>query len=1441
MPVDNNQDLPLEINSQEDLPLDLDVTLKKPEPESMQDMRRGHAAALESDIDGINIVEAFKNIDPSADPKDLVNLLSYKRTDKQREVLKNYFNANLGNTPSEIAQNALVYQKMVDQQEANRSDVEKQVTESLSGIEVDENMKQQIQAELLLANTVSEMVNDYQFFDKAVDFGKMLLPTTASFDNYQLTGSVFGAQDYLRDVITGLKDLKETDPVKFQKVFPAFVNEIKDVLPKGKAISVIAAVGELRGEEKAGEQFRAIDAVLDVADAATLGMAAAVKVGKLVSKLNAIKTASRLGNVEVAAELNVATLTDETGEIARTAGVDKTTAYSNAAPFRVDELDESYAAGLSTESLQRIQSNKAKQRKVTEIVTSDNGILREELLSQVERDTAENKFVDNLRTRGFEDITVAGRGRDSTEFRYAYVGEDGKKQFVREKMNLTYDDITRSWRDSEQGMFAAWLKSPTAFAKNAIEDVRSAIRLDTTSPVVGNMLKELQTDALTPLIGKRGFGGLRPKVRRQLAEIDNVLLAGDSYKDAAGIQGKVFSVEELRGGVNGVKLNDSQIEVYYNLRNLYDELWVIRNSETRRNLLAQGKRQVMIDEAPHVGNSYDKAGGVGVINSSGNVRVYDAAAREARIIDGSEMAALYDDGYVLNKLDNTISHPDIPDELYDLVITHRGSVGQLPNKVIHFREGYVPKVNRDAYWFVKQRGTRTVNGKVHTNQVLKTERMFSNKHEAEAWLRTQGRDDLVLLPDRALEKQLLGDSQVGSGGGLYTGPRAVEDIPFGAEGLPGERLSTLEALSLNIHSLQNFVSRNQWRMSMRQKWINSARQAGFDFIEKEGYKPGLIPADDPRGVGLKKLAEQIDIWSGFPTKGELWWDGVVSSGMEWALNHSLLPKKVVLETGNYLRRTGDPVTKLRGLAFHSLLGWFNPAQLWVQAQGATVAASLAFKLKDPIAPLRLLKNQTALAFASRFADDPAVLKRISSVAQIPAKELDEIVRLWKRTGYEDSVLNTADHAAAIAGYGSGADALRRVADKGLLFYRTGELVNRRYTFLTALERARERLGRINLTDAELRNVMTDANNMMLNLSKANRASWQRGVVALPTQFLQVQAKMVETLVGANQSFTVGERLKIMAGQIAFYGAAGIPMGALGVRWVTEQLGVSQGEIENLPPEVVKLVNGGLWEYFIFAGMGADVDVASRGAIADGITEFTTDLIFSEAPITEKILGAFGTVPHRFYKAYKVIEPMALGAMFHEEKLTNEQILQAVSSLASVTSTWNNIQKGLFMNRLHMLIDSRGRVVVSGDDFKTETEVMTMLGFQPSELQRVRDRDALVRGRKEYRSQVVDSMVNNYWLYVQTYKGADNDAEREQVIKNFKIANTLIAQSLRNEDEVRKVQEAFKDRVEKGEDEKTRSIRQFIEEFNDSQVVGAGTIIQSMLANGMIQNDLQVEE
>jgi len=1001
---------------------------------------------------------------------------------------------------------------------------------------------------------------------------------------------------------------------------------------------------------------------------------------------------------------------------------------------------------------------------------------------------------------------------------------DGKPVPSTAQLDLRLNDVG-VWENNTNSLLPKFAFSPSAWAKgDSKKAVREAVALDNLTAKVGDQLFKLQRKAVEPLLGKHSIGGLSRSVRKQMAEIDEVLLEGDRAS-------REYTTLELKAGVNGVPLNEKQVEVYFNVRNLYDNLDVIRNAGERRAKVAKGHKAATISgEAAEVKPYMNVTEAQSSLNISGTQKVYiDDIGKEVSV-SKLDLKDLYNKGYVMVKADSAVKVKGSPDS-FRTIFVKGTEVGELPRRVIPHKKGYVPSISRNANWFLKEYGNSVVDG-VATRTLIKTHRRFDNKAEAlevlEEFKASGGKKDFEVLEDREAEQAIkMGTGFSNSGGGLYKGKRAQEEIGFGRDNVPTERYGAFESLSMNLQSLGTFMSRNQWRIGQEQKWINTAKKLG---VEVDRFDPRLVPENTEAGSYLRAMGEHIQQWSGFPSKDELIFQEKIRGALEWSLG-SGLNRSNPLVRGLKVIEDKDPVAAARTATFHTLLGFYNPVQYWIQAQGFSTSLAMATKLTDPLGGLRAVKNQMALGLVEDVTD-PTVFKAIEQGGGFAKGELKEIKDLWLKTGYREGILTTADHAGKIHAHGVGMQSMRLIADAGLTFYKRGEMINRRTAFVTALQEFKHLNKGVKVGDKQLLGIMERANDLTLMLSKANRAGHQTGLASIPTQFMQVQNKMIESMLGLNDSFTGAERWKLLFVNLGLYGTVGVPMGGLAVRWYMQASGKSQEDIDNMSPEQIKAINEGLWGYMALAGLGADVDMSKRGAILSGVENLTTELMFGDSTFGEAMLGAFGQVPTRFFNAYTRLKPLMLHSITEAELPTGSELAVTLQELTSILSSMNSAQKAIFMHNRDQILDKRNNVIAE-KDFNLATEILVGMGFQPSSVARTYEMDAMVKNAREHRSAVTSSIVmvmNSMSREIDGVIGTEKEAE---VIDKYVKMQAYLLSNLKTDRDRDLVIKAVKGKLT-SDSKETKAVRAMLQEFNDGRVADLHTLHGNLKARGLIQ-------
>lgn len=1241
-------------------------------------------------------------------------------------------------------------------------DPDTQFVDAIAGPDATEEQKAAVATNIKLWSMLNEQSEEFGFGELLMDFGLELLPFVSTAGEVSLTGDVLNNKDRIENAIFNFKK----KPLEEQeKLFPALMEEVIDSLGPIRGLDTLKKFIDPVGDDELGD-FSNWWKVIDAVDIASLGTIGALQIGKLSGSFNLPKTMKKLDNEEGAGNAVAAALADDGA--AEAMNMTRETAASDAMPFDVSIEDPAYTSGLATASQNSIKNFFYKADATVTDIMQGNGYLKEGVLHTAERAAKEKIAMERLSNTKAENVKISGSTENTTTFTYQARDEDGNLYDDEFILDLTLNDVGQ-YEQSEIMTTSGFLSSPTVWAKSsARRDADIAQRLDNQTAKVFKELTKLQTEAIKPLGNL-----LLPKNRAKMRKVEEALKAGDEWKNADGTRGIVFEPDHpsLAG------FDDGMLEAYYNTNRLYNNLWRLRNHSKREEMIAFGfKRAQLLDEEYSFGKPFDTDGAAMQALIRGKATtVFDAVADQViSNVTKAKLEESYALGKKLVKLEENYS-AGAGRGRFTYVLVDAEGISELPSTVLSRKVGYVPKISENGYWFVKEFGEELVNGSPQS-VMLKTHRYFDNKEEAVKFrdqLRQKAIDEENLtevqaanrfkeLEDREQEiiSTATGTFSHGSGG-LYTGARAEDSVLFGLNGEQAQRINPYEALVRNIANVSRMVPINQWRLGLEQRWLNTANQLLDTPIEKFGALPETIESTRA-GEFLNKMAKQIRDWQGFPSTEEQIYNSLNQRLYEWALRTDR--NKTAKLVG--WMRDKDPISGARAAAFHSLLGWFNPAQLWVQAQGMSVAVSISLGKNLT----ETLKHTTGLTVLGLGEDIPkGRFKTAAKVAGMDVEEFTEMHRLWKQSGLEDSILQTADHAAAIRGHGIAMDAISKAADKGLFFYRHGELLNRRMAFTVALDELKK--GKLKgwedfsgkVGDDALKAVLDRTNNLTLNMSKAARAQWQKGITSLPTQFFGITARTLETVGGFNDNLTKAERLRVLAGQVALYGTAGIPLASLGTQYLMQTAGVTQEDIDE-NPVLVKTFNDGFWGFTTLGIFGVDIEMSARGSLLRGVTDFIDNWMFSESTVAEKLMGAFGATGQRFWDSFThQMKPLMFGAVPID---AIDVAKMPVMPFLDTVSTWRNGEKAVFMQMIDKIMTSKGQALVERP-FDIRESIAKAIGFSLSDENKPYSLEERTRHVVQYRTKVADmiiGMMND--AIIKSESGLWSDEKQAQLEQNY---------------------------------------------------------------------------
>jgi len=1336
------------------------------------------SAFMDNYINGSSIIESYSKYSKALDPQAEAKSLASQKTKVDAEEVAEVVVSDPYGTTGDVNQELAIAQQVLGEIENKSSDVDLNFAESAIGeagsLEDAQREANKIKMWKMLAGWQEEIGTT----DAIVEVGKQFfIPFLESARGAKVTGEYFGAKEEFQGMIRAWKAMPTEEQVA---LLPTLKEELVERVGNVDAINMLGDFLDPMGDADF-DRFGGEELVWDVLDATGVGYALGVALKGTAKSVNTIKTLKALKNDEAAEQAAAISVLDP--DMADAMGVDEVTATANLLPYDTSKIIIGRTAGLSNKAQKNLDEFFDEVDSTTQEIIEGTTTAREGVVSDSYRKQLEQDVLKKFQAEQAENVRIKSKDGVSTTFEYQILDEDGNLTDQTYEMVLDLDHAG-NFGQSTMGLIREYVGSPTAFARNTLrKDVDTAQRLDYVSAKINRQLTDLTKKAIEPI-------GLipTPKTKASLARVDKALREGDEWKNTDGSRGKVFSADELRTKF-GFE-TENEISAYYRINRLYNNLWHLRNSEKRDELRILGYRKARFARSDEdvIGKTYENAltARAALTDKSINM-IYDAELDEVidlRQADSDLIAGSYDNDKVLIRMDRPYDAGE-GKGAYRYALVNRDSIGDLPNDVLGRKVGYVPRIYENAAHFVKERVTRVVDGDKEFADT-KTLRFFDNKKDADAYIEKLIGDDIARSASRLAEEGLEGEAyekalakaeqtahnkyialtdreeeqlaaaagEVAHGtGGLYTGARAQDEILFGLEGERASRVNSFEALTRNIGNVSKYTSINKWRLGMEQRWINTANEIlkakGREATIKKFERLPKTSESSPEVRFLNRVFDQIRDWQSFPTPEEQFFSNMVRGLSDFAAEKNF--RKTARFLGNF--KDADPISAARATAFHTLLGFFNPAHMWIQAQGAATAISLGFGKYLT----QTLRDTAALTGLGYGAKDAARYARTAKATLMDKNELEALHNLWLKTGYEDSVLQTADHAAASKGYGMNMAILKKVADTGLLFYRQGELFNRRMAFSTAVARWKEKKGVdsiIGAGDDSLKEIMDDANNIMLNMSKANAAPWQKGLASLPTQFLQVTTKSVETMTGLNKNFTKAEAGRIFAGQLALYGTAGIPLVSLPYMLATEVFGMTQQDIEQ-NPKLFKALNDGFWGYTTLQIFGMDAEISSRGSLLRGVGDFIDNWFVQESTFTEKFLGAFGSSQQRFWDDFtRRLRPITLDSMSELDFSDVGSLL--ASPVFSMFSTYNNVQKAIIMERLDAAYSRSGKKIASGFNFSEA--VAQAIGFQPTKVADTWDLTTRIKWLNKLPETIAGDILVELNSFAAKYPNGDYDDE-----------------------------------------------------------------------------------
>ena len=405
----------------------------------------------------------------------------------------------------------------------------------------------------------------------------------------------------------------------------------------------------------------------------------------------------------------------------------------------------------------------------------------------------------------------------------------------------------------------------------------------------------------------------------------------------------------------------------------------------------------------------------------------------------------------------------------------------------------------------------------------------------------------------------------------------------------------------------------------------------------------------------------------------------------------------------------DPIRAMKGFAFHTTIGMFNPLQLWQNLNTMSFAVG--------IGGMKGLYG-SAISPLSRYAminSNPKVLAELGSIAEkvtlgrYKSEWFQESFRELQKTG---RMFVEGEHAwrddLADPKFIEGA--LGSFLDKGQFFFREGERATRLAGWNTAFLEWRSANPEAKLTDQIRNKILARSDDMNANMTRASNSSLQQGILSVPLQFATYPMRITELML--RKSITPMEKARVIGINSALYG---LPIGITGTTlggFIDFYKDIrEEGLRRNIPMSdgIIDALNSGI------IGVSTSFITGRPNSIGDragpGGNSLFRDILSPDSDKTFIDL-AFGASGSKLGSAITSTKP-ALGALLSYVTGNEQKVPLTINDFIDVARNVSSIDNGVktFMAlNTSKLITKNG--TYQGDVTPVEAMIQAFTGGQP---------------------------------------------------------------------------------------------------------------------------------
>ncbi len=500
-----------------------------------------------------------------------------------------------------------------------------------------------------------------------------------------------------------------------------------------------------------------------------------------------------------------------------------------------------------------------------------------------------------------------------------------------------------------------------------------------------------------------------------------------------------------------------------------------------------------------------------------------------------------------------------------------------------------------------------------------------------------------------------------------------------------------------------------------------------------------------------------------------------------------------------LPTASDPMSFIRGAAFHMKIGLFNPTQIWTQSQTLFHMAAIT---GNPIRSGQAMIGSTYMTLL-RFTEDPVIIRRVAGMAKNSgwgdAEEFIESYEALKKTGlfniegehaWQDDVLD----AKMYESFG------KKILDKGTIFFKETERYVRLASWNTAFkEWKKANPGKKLVRREDINKVLARQNLLSLNMTSASAAAFQKGIFSIPTQFWGYQMRMLDQMLG--KRLTAAEKIRVFATYNMLYG---VPVGGvmgLATPWYDDIIASAEENGYNTNEGAAQLFFKGALSFLAEGMFGEDYNTGKRygpGGIALLKTildpESNEDQLMS---ITGASSSIFADAARWSYPALSSLWSQVMDKDGEQIPLDPQDFIDAFRSISTV----NNAVKAYFALEYSSYYSRDGQKVATVDEM--DAVAISLFGLVPDRIEKMyrqmnylkEDKEAIRLMEKEYTKNMKNA------LRAKTPEDREIYLKRAQIIARSarlttKEANQWFKHSLSGDEElILQMDEEFRKRQE----------------------------------------------